>query len=323
MKAFLFDKNEANNCSSVLSWNFCGFLLNPQLGLLLAKAAYCTLNFPDMLSQLKLAVKKQFARLRFRLSAANNPLFIGFYRHFYSPKPGSLSEFLNAYSLARQGNFYVVQIGANDGISNDPIHKFIKRDGWAGVLLEPQPFVYNTFLHHIYRRNPGIHTLCAALGEEDGSRELYQIGFSRMRWATGLATFDRPSLERAFKNGFIASRCEKYGVEMPDSPEEQIIAEVVEVISPKTLLNRYELPRIDLLQIDTEGFDYQVIRMFDVASTQPQAIVYEHIHLPKEDAAACEALLAANGYRLRHFGANTLALSKSVEGFDEFLGADS
>jgi VIT1/CCC1 family predicted Fe2+/Mn2+ transporter len=54
--------------------------------------------------------------IRFNLSASNNPLFIGFYRNFYNPKKGSLSDFLSQYSKSKPGNFTVVQIGANDGI---------------------------------------------------------------------------------------------------------------------------------------------------------------------------------------------------------------
>ena len=70
--------------------------------------------------------------IRFNMSASNNPLFIGFYRNFYNPKKGSLSDFLSQYSKSKPGNFTVVQIGANDGITHDPIHKFIKRDDWKG-----------------------------------------------------------------------------------------------------------------------------------------------------------------------------------------------
>ncbi|WP_332912088.1 FkbM family methyltransferase [Algoriphagus boritolerans] len=104
--------------------------------------------------------------------------FLGFYRYLYSPKKGSLSEFLSTYSLSKKGDFTVIQIGANDGISNDPIHKFIKRDNWKGVLLEPQNFVFTEFTQKIYSKNTGITVLNAAIGPEDGTLPMYKIGFS-------------------------------------------------------------------------------------------------------------------------------------------------
>src|SRR5215831_17926003 len=32
-----------------------------------------------------------------------------------------------------------VQIGAYDGVSTDPLRKYIERFGWKGIMLEPQP----------------------------------------------------------------------------------------------------------------------------------------------------------------------------------------
>ena len=90
--------------------------------------------------------------LRFRLSTNNSPLFIGFYKYFYRPSKGSLNDFLNQYSLSKQDSFTVIQAGANDGITHDPIHKFIKRDHWKGVLLEPQAYVFNKSLTKIYKK---------------------------------------------------------------------------------------------------------------------------------------------------------------------------
>lgn len=265
-----------------------------------------------MKKYLKRTIRNGLKKFRFNLSANNSPLFIGFYKYLYKPSKGSLSEFLDTYSRAKKGNFTVVQIGANDGITHDPVHKYIKRDGWNGVLLEPQPRVYNRYLKKIYARNPGIHTVCAALGEEEGKRDLYQIGFSDMRWATGLASFNRENVQKAYDTGLVASRCAKHGLKIPTEPEQQIIAEEVDIISPKRLLKQYEITHIDLLQIDTEGFDYEVIKMFDIAQTKPDAIIFEFVHLSENDMEACRELLKTNGYSVKEFGSNALAIKESL-----------
>ena len=33
---------------------------------------------------------------------------------------------------------YFVQIGAHDGIMHDPLHKFLSKNEWSGILVEPQ-----------------------------------------------------------------------------------------------------------------------------------------------------------------------------------------
>ena len=268
---------------------------------------------------LKRGVQQKWKELRFNLSASNNPLFIGFYRHFYQPKKGSLSEFLSEYSLSKRGDFTVIQIGANDGITHDPIHKFIKRDNWNGVLLEPQPDVFDEFLTKIYAKNPGIHPLCAAIGEKDGTLPLYKIGFSNMRWATGLASFSKEKIQKAFEDGIVASNCKRFGIEIPADRSKWIADQEVEVVSPARLISTYQIKKIDLLQIDAEGYDLEVIRIFDIGKTQPQAIVFENVGLNLEDYQSCLALLEKQGYKTRKFGPNTLAFKTPLGKFESFF----
>lgn len=64
-------------------------------------------------------------------------LFNLYYRYFYKPKD-VLSSFLNNLSKSKKGKIFFIQIGANDGQWNDQIYKFIRRDRWSGILIEPQ-----------------------------------------------------------------------------------------------------------------------------------------------------------------------------------------
>ena len=228
---------------------------------------------------------------------------------------------MSLYSKSKPGNFTVVQIGANDGITHDPIHKFIKRDDWKGVLLEPQPNVFHEFLTKIYAKNKGIRPLCAAIGEKDGTQPIYKVGFSSMRWATGLASFSKEKIEKAFEDGIVASNCKRFGIEIPTDQSQWISQEEVQVISPATLIQTYNLQQIDLLQIDAEGYDLEVIRIFDIATTQPKAIIFENVGLNAEDYAACLQLLEDQHYQLKRFGPNTLALQKPLGEFASFFNA--
>lgn len=268
---------------------------------------------------LKSAFKNFYKDFRISLSANENPLFMAYYRYIYQPKQGSLAEFLSVYSLSKKGKFTVIQIGANDGITNDPIHKFIKRDRWRGVLLEPQSEVFNLYLKKIYQKNEGLTPICAGIGEEDGFQTLYKIAFSNQRWATGLASFSKEKVEELFENGIVEKNCRQFGITIPKNIEERITGEEVEIISPQTLLKRFKISSIDLLQIDAEGFDLEVIRIFNVPKTLPKALIFENVNHSKEALESSYQQLKALGYKLKEFGRDTLAVYQSEKDMMRFL----
>jgi FkbM family methyltransferase len=250
--------------------------------------------------------------LVFNLSASNSLIFKLFYSVFYKPKKGSLDDFTSRFSKLK-GTVTVVQIGANDGINNDPIHKFIKRDHWQGVLLEPQKYVFEKYLKPLYRKTPGIKVMNAALDVADGFKPIYKVAISNSRWATGLTSFSRKILEDAVKSGSIERQASKEGCPLPENKEEYISEESVECVCTETLMKRAGIEKTDWLQIDTEGFDFEIIKMFNIGLTKPTVIVYENIHLSQADRIECINHLKTNGYVCRDFDSNTLAMRNPQE----------
>lgn len=248
-----------------------------------------------------------YKQLVFNLSARNSPIFIAYYKYLYKPRKNSLMEFIDRYSKAHK-NISVVQVGANDGFNHDPIHVFIKRDKWRGVLLEPQQDVYHQYLERLHRRSASIHTLSAAMDYQDGEKTLYKIAFSDARWATGLASFKKSVIDEAVASGHIAKMAAKEGVRLPDKQSDYLKKETIPCISPETLLKRYKIDKIDWLQIDTEGFDFEIIKMFKIEKTKPKVIVFEQGHLSEEEKQQCTDLLTKNKYHLINYGNNALAL---------------
>ena len=49
---------------------------------------------------------------------------------------------LRAVTRLDDENFFFIQVGANDGISHDPLRAYIERYHWRGILVEPQPRVF-------------------------------------------------------------------------------------------------------------------------------------------------------------------------------------
>ncbi|SFU20701.1 methyltransferase, FkbM family [Algoriphagus locisalis] len=272
-----------------------------------------------MKNHFKNTFKKKWKKIRFNLSASNHPIFTFYYKNLYSPKKGTLAEFISNYSKSKAGEFFVIQIGANDGITNDPIHKFIKRDHWKGVLLEPQQNVFKDELSKIYRLDKGIHPICAAIGSEDGSQKLHKIAFCDSRWATGLASFSLDKLKLAFENGVVEKNCSKEGIQIPENLEDRISYNEVPVISPKSLIKRFKIAKIDLLQIDAEGYDLEVIKIFDIAKTKPQVIIFENENLNPADLENCYHSLKSENYQLKEFGRDTLAVKKELTQFEHFF----
>lgn len=267
---------------------------------------------------LKSKAKAFYKGMIFRMSANNNPVFTSFYKHFYKPERGSIDEFTSLFSKSRE-QVTVVQIGANDGINNDPIHKFIKRDNWHGVLLEPQKYVFEKYLKPLYRKTKSIVPLNAALDTNDGTKPIYKISISNSRWATGLTSFNKSVLEEAIRSGYIEKQAVKEGCQLPANSEDIIAEESVECICTESLVKKYRLDKIDWLQIDTEGFDFEIIKMFNISVTRPAVIVYENLHFSQEHQDECINHLKSNGYECINFGPNTLAMRKPVTGFDQFF----
>jgi FkbM family methyltransferase len=254
----------------------------------------------------------------FKMSAGNSKLFHLFYRYLYKPQKGSIDEFASNYS-GRRRSITVVEVGANDGINNDPLHKFIRRDNWKGVLLEPQKFVFEKYLKPLYATTDGITVLNAALDFTDGIRPLYKIAVSGSRWATGLASFSREVVEEAVSSGYVEKQAMKEGTSLPIDKADFIATELVECISVVTLLKRYDLKKVDWLQIDTEGFDFEIIKMFISEKIRPEVIVYENIHFTDDQQKECLNFLTSLDYLCRTFGPNTLAMKKPANGYERYF----
>jgi FkbM family methyltransferase len=269
---------------------------------------------------IKPKIKNLYKKAIFNLSANHNTLFGFIYKYFYKPQKNSLPYFTSLFSRSLN-KVTVVQIGANDGINNDPIHKFIRRDKWSGVLLEPQKYVFDKYLEPLYRKTEGIIVLNAAIDNNDGVKPIYKLAVSNSRWATGLTSFNRKVLEMAVESGSVDWQAGKEGITPPANKEEYISEEKVLCISSTSLLKQYGIEKIDWLQIDTEGFDYEVIKMFQIEHTKPTVISYENMHLSESDKKSCIDYLMNNDYKIRNFEGNTLAMREPLNQFRCFFNA--
>lgn len=203
-------------------------------------------------------------------------------------------EFVVAHLMLERRSIFFLQIGANDGVSNDPLHKFVTKFGWEGILLEPLPAAFE-MLRRNYAGNPNLKLINAALSHEDGHRTLYTLRMDADTFPKA-HQFSSFSLERLLgQNAWVpevASKVERVQVEC---------------ISLKTLLREANGRAIDILQIDAEGYDLQILRMIDFSAMRPAIISYEHSGMSKAEQEEAVTLLIGQGYRLTRGNSDTVA----------------
>jgi len=66
------------------------------------------------------------------------------------------------------------------------------------------------------------------------------------------------------------------------------------------------IDRVDLLQVDVEGYDAEVVRMFDFDRWRPSIVNFEHTHLSPRDHESAMRHLVSHGYQIATTGVDTM-----------------
>lgn len=222
------------------------------------------------------------------------------YRRWQSAEPNPVRDAIQLFGKAYPTAVFI-QIGANDGMALDPLRTQIVCRRWSGVMLEPVPYVFKR-LSQRYGNHSRIKLVNAAIADQDASLPFYALaehkpGEQVWGWYHALGSFRKDVL---LKHKYL----------IPDI-EERIIELKVDSLTFETVCRRTGITQLDLLQMDTEGYDYEIIRRFPFAKFRPRLIVYEHQHLAPEDRAACRKLLHEQGYISFESGIDTAALDKT------------
>jgi len=196
---------------------------------------------------------------------------------------------------ARQEELFVLQIGANDGLRDDPIRDLIIKYSLSGLLVEPIAEYYQKLTQN-YGEQQHILTENCAVSWKDGTQPLYYVTrtHSIPDWAYGMASFDRNVIAK-HKNQI--QNIENY-IEVMEVP----------TLSVKTLLAKHGISSAGLLQIDTEGYDFEIIKMCFASGLSPRLINYEYVHLSLSDQKLCRQFLEERKYRFLNIGKDTLAV---------------
>lgn len=197
-----------------------------------------------------------------------------------------------AEAKRKQGeNIFCFQVGANDGKNNDPVYKYFKTFGWKGLLVEPQVDVFRDGLTKTYQGNSNVILENVALANQEGELPFYRVAISKARWATGISIFDKKSLLGHIENGYIIRKAKEEGVQIPSDPEKIIEIVNVPTATVDSLFKRHGISRLDVICIDTEGYDFEILKLIDFKKYSPELILFESKNLSDSDFIAAKNLL--------------------------------
>jgi FkbM family methyltransferase len=144
-----------------------------------------------------------------------------------------------------------------------------------------------------YKGSDGLIFENVAISEKVEQRALYRVSQKTIDahklpdWLKGMSTFSDAKLKEY---------------------QEHVEAQPVSCVPLRSLLDKHSLPRVDVLQIDTEGFDYQVFKQFDFSAYRPAIVNIEVVNLKPEELKALQGDLAGLGYIYFQYEMDLMAL---------------
>lgn len=220
------------------------------------------------------------------------------------PFINSLELILEKY-LQENSDIFFIQIGSHDGCSADPISHLIKQHHWRGLLIEPQPKVFNK-LKQTYQDEEQIIFENALVGYEDGLATMYAVQDKDSVlpfWLSQSASLDYEIVKGALYYWKHIRKLEA----IPDDYETLIEELSLPSVTMKTILAKHNIHKVDLLVIDTMGFDFEILKMFPFDTCKPSIIHFEHKMMPVASQEECIQYLAALGYGLTQVDQDTIA----------------
>jgi FkbM family methyltransferase len=190
-----------------------------------------------------------------------------------------------------------VQVGANDGLTNDPLHQEILERRWTGVMVEPVPYLFER-LRQNFGHLQRVRLENAAIADHDGTQPLHFVApaedGSLPEWAEGLGSF---------RKDVVVGHRDR----IPDI-EARLQTIEVPCLTIETLCRKHGIAALDLLQTDTEGYDAQILGTLDLERTRPTLVMFENYHMDPATHRACVSRFEAHGYEELSDGMDTICL---------------
>jgi len=190
-----------------------------------------------------------------------------------------------------RSDFFFINIGANDGINGDPIYPFLRKYGWRGIAVEPLGHMCDE-LRRNYAQFEGVVVEHAAIAS--APRPFYFVAPD----ATD-ASFIRQtgSLHSDYIEKTIAlMRMYEFQGPVREGLERSIRQVEVPCLTFEQLLAKHAVQRIDFLNIDAEGSDFEILMMIDFTRWRPSILCLETSELGDAQEMHAMEVLRLSGY---------------------------
>lgn len=205
-----------------------------------------------------------------------------FGRGFILKKRASCSRQILERNFKINSNFGFIQVGANDGISFDFLFDFVITRKSNGIVIEPIKD-YFTELVFNYSKYDNIKAVNKAVHPIEKKITVYKINENAKNnypeWVKGIASLD-------------PNHHKKTNIKSEDIIQEIVNSDTLENI----IEDEYKFNNVDYIQIDTEGFDYEILKMVNFNKLKPSIIKYESVNLSDEGKKQAIILLKKEGY---------------------------
>lgn len=192
----------------------------------------------------------------------------------------------------------LIVIGANDGISFDDLFDDLHPQKTEGIFLEPSKRYYHQLKENL-KEFQRLKLLNIAISKQDSVMSLFQLnetGLKKMPdWGKGIGSFSKDHL---LKFELINEL---------DLEEESVVGKPF-----SWLIKEFTLQSVDYLQIDTEGYDAEIIKMIDFNFFFASIIKFEITNISKMELQEIGDILSTLGYWLVRQDSDMIAYSIKV-----------
>jgi len=219
----------------------------------------------------------------------HSTLIKGFLYRIYWFKDKSKIRIALLEIAKKKKRVFFINIGANDGLTNDPLREFVIIKKWKGLMVEPIPYVFER-LKKVYKNKKGIFLENAAISNINGKNDFWYIEKTKelKSGEDQIGSFDKKVVLKSI------GEC--------NFSKKHLIKREIRCLTLEKLLTKHKIKKINVFSIDTEGFDYRIIKQIDFKKFKPELIIFEHCHLNLKDKEACFKLLMKNGYKIEDAG---------------------
>jgi len=181
-----------------------------------------------------------------------------------------------------------IHVGANDGITRDPIIGLIKKGG-RGILIEPLTHYYNQLTSNL-KDYDGLIFEKVAIAPDESEKEMFYVNPDWIKENNSLPDWI------GLLGSFSKKNITKHINEKSDSGVSIISSEKVKCVPLSKIIDKYDISSLSLLSVDAEGYDDKVLMSLDFSKCSPEHIWFEYKHLSKTRFEKLERFLSKNGY---------------------------